>query len=699
MNHKRLFIVPLILSFFLTGCLAPQVEDNTNTNNTNTQQNGNDNQNNGETNNNDTNGSETGNDSGNDNGTTGTGDDNGQDNTGGDNNQGNTGGNSGNTNEGDQNGTGNNSGNTGNENTGENNNQGGTGNESGNNGGDTGNAGGDSGNTGTGGDSDNTNTGGDSGNTNTSGDTGTNVATEGDGTEAHPYTISQAYDIIDALQEGKNNGKVVYVTGTVTTSVEDIYHGKYGSSFYITDGTKTIYAYSIAGVSKTEGNSKYVADGYTVVVSGALIKYNATKYEVGYASDSLKSNLVSSTPGTSSGSSSGGSSGSGTSTQTPKEKATWTIMIYMCGSTLESDSKQGGYATDDIKEILSVSNQPDDVNIIIETGGASKWYGNLGIKANELGRWHVENKKLVKDASLTKANMGLQSTFESFLTWGLTYYPADRVGVIMWNHGGALDGCCFDENYDDNPLTNAEVNAALTNVKQSLNRTENFEFIAYDACLMAVQDIAEFNSHHFNYMLCSQESESGYGYDYDKWVDDLYANPTTITTEALLTEAGQTFLDEEKALYQEWNEPFDQTQSVYDLSKMAVYKTAYEAVATELAKTIDTKDKWNSFVTANIDTNNVQKYGADENGNYLYDIFDAEDVLNNIKNSYSSLSTKVDAAVAALEAVVVWEAHGEATSGCGMNIYCPINYKYYEEDTNFANWYSLCKLSGLYKDN
>ena len=43
-------------------------------------------------------------------------------------------------------------------------------------------------------------------------------------------------------------------------------------------------------------------------------------------------------------------------------KAKYTIMVYMCGSDLESD---GGLASKDILEMCSPDNQPKDVNIII----------------------------------------------------------------------------------------------------------------------------------------------------------------------------------------------------------------------------------------------------------------------------------------------------------------------------------------------
>lgn len=90
----------------------------------------------------------------------------------------------------------------------------------------------------------------------------------------------------------------------------------------------------------------------------------------------------------------------------------------MCGSDLESDSQQGGLATANLKEILSV-NLPDNVNFVIETGGASSWKSTYGISSSKLGRYEVKNKKLVLKESLSKANMGSSSTLQSFVEWGL----------------------------------------------------------------------------------------------------------------------------------------------------------------------------------------------------------------------------------------------------------------------------------------
>ena len=115
----------------------------------------------------------------------------------------------------------------------------------------------------------------------------------GEGTVENPYTVADALIIAQKLAEGDNNGKVVYVKGIVSGDVTPG-TGKAGASFNITDGTNTIKAYSISGVNTSNStDSKYVAEGYTVVVGGAIINYKGT-LEVGYA-DGYNSSLVSST--------------------------------------------------------------------------------------------------------------------------------------------------------------------------------------------------------------------------------------------------------------------------------------------------------------------------------------------------------------------------------------------------------------------
>ena len=418
-----------------------------------------------------------------------------------------------------------------------------------------------------------------------------------------------------------------------------------------------------------------------------------------------------------------------TPTPEPKEKAEWTIMIYMCGADLESGTdedgnthtKQAGYASLDIDEILSISNQPDDVNIIIETGGAKAW-ANSKIKADELGRWHIENKQLVKDASITKASMGLQSTFESFLNWGLTYYPAEKTGVILWNHGGALSGCCYDENYNDDCLTPKEVSSAFAEVLED----QKLEFIGYDCCLMQVQDIADLNSPYFNYMVAAEESEAGEGWAYDTWVDDLYAKKST---ENILKAVCDGFVSSYSQSYPQYAN--DQTLSVLDLSKMAAYREAFEALGASI-KDVVKNSKFNTLVKSVkhyadswMDEDYYNYYIDDLNydpemfisevedgetyycllGYYIYASFDVKDFLNKLKADStlglsSAQKTNVQNALDKLSELVIYNVAGdEAGESYGLAMICPIdtwtaNNAYPSSATNFTTWRSAVTASG-----
>ena len=367
-----------------------------------------------------------------------------------------------------------------------------------------------------------------------------------------------------------------------------------------------------------------------------------------------------------------------------------TIMIYMCGADLESGN---GLASGDIYEILKVNNQPDDVNIIIETGGASSWsssYG-YGISSTKLERWHVENKDLVKDDSLSYASMGLTSTFQSFLEWGMTNYPADRMSVIMWNHGGAMRGVCYDEKKGDDCLLTDEVSAALSGAFNNTNRTEKLEWIGYDACLMQVQDIASINSDYFNYMIASEESEAGEGWDYDTWVDDSYAHKTT---PVILKAIVDGFIADNGGTSSYNN---DQTLSYLDLSYMSAYITAWDNMAAQLATklTSSNKESFNNLVLS-------AKSYADSDYDY-YGIFDAKDFVNKLANNstFKPSSTYTDAVLTAHSNLVAYSLCGKgAGNSYGLCMFwacassCSKSTYYKASMTKFTAWRSLVVTFG-----
>lgn len=231
----------------------------------------------------------------------------------------------------------------------------------------------------------------------------------------------------------------------------------------------------------------------------------------------------------------------------------YTILLYVCGSNLESDN---GYATTDLKEIVAAGALPEGVNIVVETGGSTSWSStSKNITSDRtsipkaLTRWTLNSSAKLEKVSANQqpsdSSMGESSTFESFLEWGLTNYPADKTGVILWNHGGGMNGCCNDDNYYSDALTPAELYRALQKVLGTGSSKTKLEWIGYDCCTMQVADIASINADYFHYQVASQELEDGNGWSYTNWVKKLYQSVkagTELATSTLLNTICEDFV-------------------------------------------------------------------------------------------------------------------------------------------------------------
>lgn len=248
----------------------------------------------------------------------------------------------------------------------------------------------------------------------------------------------------------------------------------------------------------------------------------------------------------------------------------WTILIYASvGSWHE-------VIYDDINEILSVQNKPDNVNIVIEMGG----YGNILPPANypisptNIGRYHVENQQLIRDESLPDANMGEEETFNSFVEWGLTEFPARKTGVILWGPGDGMNGVCADKDfaYADADLLN--MNEVWWSFADHLYdaRFTSLEFIGYDSNFMQIQDIADYNSDFFKYMIASQSGKTPTSWAYDDMLERIYDYQNNDTLDILLAVSDSYYQDSIA------NEYPDAAMSILDLSKMYEYRVKFETL-------------------------------------------------------------------------------------------------------------------------
>lgn len=202
-------------------------------------------------------------------------------------------------------------------------------------------------------------------------------------------------------------------------------------------------------------------------------------------------------------------------------KAGFTLMVYMIGSNLESG---GALATDDIEEICD-GYSGKNVNIIIQTGGSVRWFYD-GISAKKCQRFKVESYGLeLVDDSIGMQNMSSPSTLSSFIRYCKKYYPASRYGLVLWDHGGGtVGGFGMDQIYSYESMSLEDYYAAL---KKGGVR---FDFVGFDACLMATLETAFLTSGYSSYLFASEDSVSGIGWYYTDWIKSLCNDPKLSTS-------------------------------------------------------------------------------------------------------------------------------------------------------------------------
>lgn len=250
----------------------------------------------------------------------------------------------------------------------------------------------------------------------------------------------------------------------------------------------------------------------------------------------------------------------------------WAVYWYLCGSDLESN---GGFATTDLSEMMEVQ-LPENVNVVIQTGGAAVWQ-NDQMDPEKLQRWLYNSEGLQLIEEQDTANMGDAQTLYEFLAFANENYPADKVAVTFWNHGGgSVGGAAFDELHGLDSLDLAEMYQAFDAVWPADAEHPALELVGFDTCLMATVDVASTFQGFAKYLVASEEVEPGNGWLYSGWLGALAEN-TDMDGAALGVAICDTYYQGCEAV-----DTQDQTTlSVTDLSKLDPLLEAYESFGQE----------------------------------------------------------------------------------------------------------------------
>ncbi|MCR4990221.1 MAG: peptidase C11 [Lachnospiraceae bacterium] len=200
-----------------------------------------------------------------------------------------------------------------------------------------------------------------------------------------------------------------------------------------------------------------------------------------------------------------------------------TIMVYMCGTDLES---KHAMATKDMQEMLS-ANVGSNINLIIYTGGCKKWQNNVvSSSVNQIYQISNGQMRCLND-NAGKSAMTDPDNLSGFIKWTASNFPSDRYDLILWDHGGgSTGGYGYDEkNAFSGAMSLSGINKALK------DGGVWFDFVGFDACLMATVENALVVSNYSDYLIASEETEPGIGWYYTKWLNELNNNTSIPTTE------------------------------------------------------------------------------------------------------------------------------------------------------------------------
>ena len=197
-----------------------------------------------------------------------------------------------------------------------------------------------------------------------------------------------------------------------------------------------------------------------------------------------------------------------------------TLLVYLLGSNLESGGNAG---TGNLLEMLKAHGSAH-TRVLITTGGANKREsGGLVSDWTRVKRFELADGKLKELFDLGPLDMDRGETLQEFLTWGVRTSPAERYMLVLWDHGSGYKGYGGDENHSLEGMSLPTMAAALTGFQSATGIT--FDYIGFDACLMATLEVAQTLRPFARYLGASQELEPGSGWDWKAVIEAASRQP------------------------------------------------------------------------------------------------------------------------------------------------------------------------------
>ena len=407
-----------------------------------------------------------------------------------------------------------------------------------------------------------------------------------------------------------------------------------------------------------------------------------------------------------------------------------TILIYLDGTNLETD---GGSGTKNLLDLLRAK-MPEGIKIYVVTGGTKTWHMNdpkayrdyaknllypdkydsdltpaekaridnlagdlrtkYGTDINGLQLWEVVSddagNRMVNRQTYAGQYMTDPRFFAQIVDYVAPQDPSGKYDLIIWDHGGGLDGYGSDElleqymedhkgqdlsNLPDTMFSLEQMRQAIADSDYIINGGK-FDFIGFDACLMGNYEVVSTLKDLSYYYIGSEELVPGGGWDYMALFTELSKNPG-ISTKALGEKVVNSFIDQYKS-------NGESTLSVIDMTGVDELDAAISNFAVLLLKELEDNQINPSIYLEIMNNAGKRAHFGNRNGYYTSNYLDLKRFITpftsndqgfsqELRNAGNEVLVKLD------ECVLSNRFLEKDVDNGGLSIYFPLA-AYYERD-------------------
>lgn len=346
-------------------------------------------------------------------------------------------------------------------------------------------------------------------------------------------------------------------------------------------------------------------------------------------------------------------------------------MVYMA-----ADNDLESYAIADVNEMESVQlSSSVNVSVLMDrTSGYSSDSGNWTDTRETVISYDGSSSTMTSFSSATslgELDTGLGSSLTSFINWSVSTSPAENYALILWDHGGGLDGVCWDDT-NHSELSLSEVSTAIGN-----SSIKSVDMLGFDACLMGLTEVYFQCADVADYIVASADLVPGEGWAYDTWLKSVSSDPTM--TAAELGESAVTTYGDEYAREK------DVVMALVETDKLSGLDSALDTfVSTALSASSSDWQKIRSVADdAYVYSSDTDDYDYGDLGEFMDDIA-SSGVSTSLKSAAVAVSAALDAAVLAID--------GTIGAASGMSVYLPYGNDHMVSSYTDKNYQFLSKV-------